>query len=60
VSEATFSSWIAIDHPFAIISDAAARVFKMIGKSDEMAMYKQEAFEQQRAIQISNVQAVGY
>lgn len=60
VSEATFSSWIAIDHPFAIVFDAAARIFKMIGKSDEMAMYKQEAFEQQRAIQISNVQAVGY
>lgn len=60
VSEAAFSSWIATDHPFAIVFDAAARIFKMIGKSDEMAMYKQEAFEQQRAIQISNVQPVGY
>jgi hypothetical protein len=60
VGATTFSSWIATDHPFAIIDEAAARVFKMIGKTDEMAMYQQMAFEQQRAIQVSNIQTVGY
>jgi hypothetical protein len=55
-----YSSWIALDHPFAIIYEAAADVFRQIGKLEEMAAFKVLANEQLVTIQRSNILAQGY
>lgn len=55
-----FNSWIALDHPYAIIFDAAATVFKAIGKDDESAAYKTMVPEQIAMIRSSNIISEGY
>ena len=40
ITTATYTSWVALDHPYCIVFDAAATVFKAIGKDDETALYK--------------------
>jgi hypothetical protein len=60
ISEATYSSWIALDHPYAIIFDATATIFKMIGFDEQSAQYRQMVAEQYQMIKISNIQAQGY
>ena len=40
ITEAGYNSWIALDHPYAIIYDAASTVFKAVGKDEEAATYK--------------------
>lgn len=39
------SSWIANEFPHIIVDAACAEIFKMIGKDDEAAMYKQKMTE---------------
>lgn len=34
-------SFVAIDHPFAIIADAASNIFKRVGKDSEAAFFRQ-------------------
>lgn len=46
ITDASFSSWIADEHPYAIICDAAASVFKMIGFDEQAAYMKQNVTEQ--------------
>jgi hypothetical protein len=46
ITEEGYTSWIADEHPFAIISDAAATVFKMIGFDEQAAYMKQNVTEQ--------------
>jgi hypothetical protein len=46
ITEESYSSWIADEHPYAIISDAAATVFKMIGFDEQAAYQKQNVTEQ--------------
>jgi hypothetical protein len=60
ISQATFTSWIALDHPYAIVFDAAATVFKAIGKDEEAAAYRTMVAEQIAMIKMSNVQSIGY
>lgn len=55
-----YKSWIAVDHPYAIIYDAAATVFKSIGKDDETANYRALCAEQMALLKSSNIQGVGY
>lgn len=55
-----YSSWIALDHPFAIVYEAAAQIFKQIGKTEEWQAYTLMAREQAQAIAVTNVQTVGY
>jgi hypothetical protein len=55
-----YSSWIARDHPFAIIYGAAAQIFKSVGKTEEFQAYALMMREQEAAISISNVQVKGY
>lgn len=40
VKEATYTSWIAEDHPFAIVYEAAANVFKQTGYDEQFAVYR--------------------
>lgn len=60
ITQAGFNSWIAKDHPFAIVFDAAATVFKAIGKDDEAAAYRNMVGEQIAMIRGSNIVAQGY
>ena len=60
VNVATFDSWIALDHPYAIIQRAAASIFKAVGDTDEFAAADQDANEELAALKISAIQAQGY
>ena len=55
-----FSSWIAVDHPFAIVFEACRILFKQIGY-DEMAQSSERlAGEQLMLLKEINIQSVGY
>lgn len=60
ITAAGFNSWLAVDHPYAIIYNAAAQIFKGIGKTEEFAAYTMLAREEQQAVIVSNTQAQGY
>jgi hypothetical protein len=60
VTTSGYTSWIAIDHPYAIVFDAAATVFKAIGKDEEAAAYRTLVPEQIQLIKQSNIIAAGY
>ena len=55
-----FNSWIATDHPYAIIYDAAATVFKAIGKDEEAAAFRNLVGEQMMLLRASNIVANGF
>lgn len=56
----TYDSWIGTTHPFAVVTEAAATVFKMIGYDEQAAMYKQLAGEHAMQMKNSNILAEGY
>ena len=60
ITSGGYNSWVAEDHPYAIIFDAAATVFKAIGKDDEAAAYRQLNAEQLAMLRTSNIVANGY
>jgi hypothetical protein len=60
VTVSGFSSWVALDHPFAIINKAAASVFKMIGETEQFTAYTRLAEEAELDVARSNIQAQGY
>lgn len=60
ITEAGYSSWVALDHPYAIIFDAAATVFKAIGKDEEAAAYRGLVIEQIAMLKMSNIEGNGY
>jgi hypothetical protein len=60
VSEANYNSWIALDHPYAIVYEAAATVFKMIGQDEQSTMFKKLTDEQFQFLRQSNIQAEGF
>lgn len=59
-TQQSYSSWIALDCPFAIIYEAAAQVFKMIGKDEEAAAYRTIVPEQIELLRASNIVGNGY
>ncbi len=60
ISILTYDSWIARDHPYTIVMEAAATVFKMIGKDDEAAAMRLANAVDIQSLKISNVQPQGY
>lgn len=60
ITEASYTSWVALDHPYAIIFDAAATVFKAIGKDEEAAAYRGLVIEQIAMLKMSNIEGNGY
>jgi hypothetical protein len=68
ITDLGYSSFIAVDFPYAIITDAAASVFKRIGKDSESAELRMEVWgdptKKRRGmvddIRDSNVSAQGY
>jgi len=59
ITLATYTSWIALDHPFAIVYRAAAQIFKSIGNTEEWNAWTQMANQQAQEIDISNIEARG-
>jgi hypothetical protein len=55
-----FNSWIAYDHPYSIVYDAAATVFKAIGKDEEASLYRNLVAEQIAMVRTSNITPAGY
>lgn len=55
-----YSSWIAIDHPYAIVYKAAEIVFKMIGKGEEFAAWRVLEQEEVQNLKIANLPTVGF
>lgn len=60
ITEASYSSWIALDHPYAIIYEAAAKIFKMIGYSDQETSAARDVLEQIAMLRESNILSEGY
>jgi len=60
ITKESYSSWVALDHPFCIVFDAAATVFKAVGKDDEAAAYRGLVAEQIQMLRASNISAVGF
>lgn len=60
VTETDYNSWIALDHPFAIVYEAAATVYKAIGQDDQATMFKRLTDEQYAFIKASNIEVEGY
>ena len=60
ITDAGYTSWIALDHPYAIIFDAAATVFKAIGKDEEASAYRNLVAEQLTMLASSNIVANGF
>lgn len=46
LDENSYSSWIALDHPYSIVYEAARSIFKQIGWDEQAASIKQEVAEQ--------------
>jgi hypothetical protein len=60
VTTTGYNSWIALDQPYAIVFDAAATVFKAIGKDEEAAAFRTLVPEQLQLLKQSNILASGY
>jgi len=60
ITSDNYDSWVADDHPYAIIYDAAATVFKTIGKDEEASAYRNLVAEQISILRASNIVATGY
>lgn len=60
IDELTYSSWVAVGHPYAIVFDAARLLFKQIGFDEQSAMYEKLVAEQIAEIRASNILAEGY
>jgi hypothetical protein len=46
IDENSYSSWIALDHPYAIVYEAARGIFKQIGWDEQAQQIRQEVAEQ--------------
>lgn len=55
-----YSSWIADEHPFYIVYEAARTLFKTIGYDEQAAMYDRLVQEQLAILRQSQIIAVGY
>lgn len=60
ITEAGYESWIALDHPYAIVFEAAASVFKMVGDTEKFAAHTALAQMEANNIKISNIVSTGY
>lgn len=59
VTESGFSSWIADDHPFAIIYEAVAIIFKTIGYDEQVVTYREMVKEQFQLLEIDATTGMG-
>lgn len=59
LTEASFNSWVALDHPYAIVYEAAATIYKMIGQDEQASMYKRLCDEQYQFLKQANIEVEG-
>lgn len=59
ITVSTFDSWIATEHPYAIVYAAAQTIFRIIGKTDEARGMKEEVAEQYRTVMVSGIKEEG-
>lgn len=55
-----YNSWIAREHPYAIVYDAASTIFKTIGYDEQVTFYNALVQQEQNQVILSNIQAEGY
>lgn len=60
ITDAGYSSWIALDNPYAIEFEAARVLFKMIGYDEQSSMYEKLVLEQFAELKMNNLLANGY
>jgi hypothetical protein len=60
LTSAAFISWIAVEHPYAIVYEAVRSIFKMIGYDEQAAALKQEISEQYALLKNGNILASGH
>lgn len=60
ITETGWNSWIAKDHPFAIIYKAAADICRQIGKQEQAALFLKEVQDKVAEIKTANIQVNGY
>lgn len=60
LTDAGYSSWVALDHPWFIIYEAAGQIFKSIGKDDEATTFRTLGAEQLAMLKTSNILAQGF
>lgn len=60
ITDSGYSSWIADQHPYAIIYEAARILFKNVGLDAEEVAFRNLVAEQALVLQTSNIQSVGY
>jgi hypothetical protein len=58
-TDPTYISWIALDHPYAIVHLAASKVFRITGKLDEASAQLQLYMLELEQIKMSNITAEG-
>lgn len=59
ITETGYDSWVALDHPFAIIFEAAATVFKSIGQDDQSTTFRNLVGEQIAMLKADNIELQG-
>lgn len=60
ITEATYNSWVALDHPYAIVFEAARAVSELIGLKEDAATYLRQVTEQINLLKSSNITAGGF
>lgn len=60
VTPDNYNSWIADEHPSAIIYEAAATIFKTIGYDEQTAAYRGLVADEYALLRADNILAVGY
>lgn len=59
IEENTYSSWVALDHPYAIVYEATSKIFKMTGWDEQATQMQREVVEQFTLLRNSNILAQG-
>lgn len=57
---ASYTSWIALEHPEAVVEEAASQVFKMTGKDAEFQRYAQLSMENLMRLKSHHIPALVY
>jgi hypothetical protein len=60
ITEVGYSSWIALDHPYAIVYEAARAIADMTGLKEDAASLLRQVAEQVQIIKVNNIVAEGF
>jgi hypothetical protein len=59
LTDAGYSSWVALDHPYYIVYEAACQIFKTKGQDEQATIYNKLAMEQLMLLKASNIEIEG-